>query len=133
MEIFNPQGISAIYSCQFSKDFPLPKNNGHFEFSPKMEKHKLAFVSLTVRDRGISLKFSTPRVSRVYWLLFTKITFPPLLAAILNFCVKLKAHLSQKRCEIERFRQNFGCAGYMQSLLVTFCKKSLSRHFWQPS
>ena len=45
IEIFEPQGISAIYSCQFSKDFPLPKNDGHFEFSPKMEKYKLASIS----------------------------------------------------------------------------------------
>ena len=35
--------------------------------------------------------FQAPRVSRVYWQLFTKkIIFPPLLEAILNFCVKCK-------------------------------------------
>ena len=50
-------------------------------------KHKLASISLTVRDRAISLKFLTPGVSIVLWRLFTKITFLPLLAAILNFCV----------------------------------------------
>ena len=55
-----------------------------------MEKHKLASISLTVWDRTISVKFSTLKVSRVYGRLFTKITSPPLLAAILNFCVKRK-------------------------------------------
>ena len=43
--------------------FPLPKNGGHFEFLPKMEKHKFASISLTVRDRAISSRFSTCRVS----------------------------------------------------------------------
>ena len=103
---------------QFSKNFPLPKNGGHFKFSnfcqkwqntnlceierfrrnfrptgylrnvifaifkkfsppqkmaailrifeflPKMAKHKFASISLTVRDRAISSKFSTHRVSK---------------------------------------------------------------------
>ena len=40
VEIFDPQGVLAVNPCQFSKDFPLPKNDGHFEFSPKMEKRK---------------------------------------------------------------------------------------------
>ena len=55
-----------MYSTQFSKNFPLPKNGGHFEFSnfsQKMAKHKIASISLTVWDRGISSKFSTHRVS----------------------------------------------------------------------
>ena len=51
------------YSLQFSKKFPLPKNGGHFEVLPKMEKHKFASVSLTVRDRAISSKYSTHRLS----------------------------------------------------------------------
>ena len=29
---------------QFSKNFPLPKNGGHFEFLPKMAKHN--FIAL---------------------------------------------------------------------------------------
>ena len=59
-----------------------------FKFCRKMEKHKLASISLIVPDRRILSKFSTPRVSKVYWRLFTKVTFPSLLVAILNFCVK---------------------------------------------
>ena len=56
-----------MYSLQFSKNFPLPKIGGHFEFSnflPKMAKHEFPSISLTVRDRAISSKFSTHRVSK---------------------------------------------------------------------
>ena len=58
-----------MYSWQFSKNFPLPKNGGHFEFSnfgQEMGKHKFASISLTVRDRAISSKFSTLRVSEKF-------------------------------------------------------------------
>ena len=75
-----------MYSLQFSKYFPLPKNGGHFEFLPKMAKHK---ISLTVRDRAISLKFSSHRVPRNVLLAIFKKIFPsPKMAAILNFCQK---------------------------------------------
>ena len=46
----------------FQKKIPLPKNAGNFVFSnfyQKIAKHKFASISLTVRDRAISLKFST--------------------------------------------------------------------------
>ena len=36
----------------------------NFEFLPKMEKRKIASISLTVRDRAILSKFSTHRVSK---------------------------------------------------------------------
>ena len=45
----------------FQKNFPFPKNGGHFEFSnfcQKIEKQKFASVFLTVQDRVISSKFS---------------------------------------------------------------------------
>ena len=65
-----------MYSWQFSKNFPLPKNSGHFEFSnfcKKMAKHKFTSISLTVRDRGISSKFSTHRdLSNVLLAIFKK-------------------------------------------------------------
>ena len=35
----------------FQKNFPFPKNAGHFEFLPKMEKHKFASISLTMQDK----------------------------------------------------------------------------------
>ena len=49
---------------QFSKKFPLPQNSSHFEFLPKMQKHKFPSISLTVQDRAISSKFSTHRISQ---------------------------------------------------------------------
>ena len=51
----------------FQKKISLPKNGGHFEFSKfcqKMQKPKFPFISLTVRDRAISSKFSTDAVSQ---------------------------------------------------------------------
>ena len=72
-----------MYSWQFSKNFLLPTYGGHFEFFPKMEKHKLA---LTVQNRVILLKFSTHRVSKKCTLgNFQKIFSSPHMAAILNF------------------------------------------------
>ena len=56
-----------MYSWQFSKNLHLTKNGGYFEFFeflPKMQKHKFASISLTVRDKVISSKFSTHRVSQ---------------------------------------------------------------------
>ena len=72
-----------MYCLQFSKNFPLPTYGGHFEFLPKMEKHKFA---LTVQNRVIWLKFSTHRVSKKCTLgNFQKKFFFPKMAAILNF------------------------------------------------
>ena len=80
-----------MYSCQFSKNFPLPKSGGHFEFLPKMEKHKIASISLTVPDRAISSKFLTHRVSNKYTFgNFQKIVPSPKMAAILNFRILAK-------------------------------------------
>ena len=73
------------------KNFPLPKNGGHFEFLPKMAKHKFASISLTVRDRAISSKFSPHRVSEHCTLGNLKKIFPsPKMAAILNFRIFAK-------------------------------------------
>ena len=58
-----PTGYLRNVIFAIFKKFPLLKNGGHFEFSPKMAKHKFASISLTVRDRAISSKFSTHRVS----------------------------------------------------------------------
>ena len=57
-----------------------------FKFLPKMAKHKFASISLTMRDRAISSKFSTHRVSKECNLCnFQKIFPSPKMAAILNF------------------------------------------------
>ena len=75
--------------ANFQKNFPSPKNDGHFVFSnfcQKLEKHKFATISLTVRDRAILSKFSTHRVSEKCTLgNFQKIFLFPHMAAILNF------------------------------------------------
>ena len=72
----------------FQKIFPSPKI---FEFLPKMAKHEFASISLTVRDRAISSKFSTHRVSKECTLCnFQKIFPSPKMAAILNFRIFAK-------------------------------------------
>ena len=38
VEIFDPQGMQGLYSLQFSKNFPLLKNGGHFDFSNFCQK-----------------------------------------------------------------------------------------------
>ena len=56
-----------------------------------MAKHKIASISLTVRDRAISSKFSTRRVSKKCTLgNFQKIFPSPHMVAILNFCQKTR-------------------------------------------
>ena len=62
---FSTHRVSEQYTLgNFQKKIPLPKNGGHFEFLPKMAKHKFASISLTVRDRVISSKCSTHRISK---------------------------------------------------------------------
>ena len=88
VEIFDPQGIRAMYSWQFQKMFPSPKIAAilNFRIFPKNTRHKIASISLTVRDRAISSKFSTHRVSKKCTLgNFHKIFPSPHMAAILNF------------------------------------------------
>ena len=75
----------------FLKNFPLHKNGGHFEFLPKMAKHEFASISVTVRGRAISTKFSTDRGSKECTLCnFQKIFPSPKMAAILNFRIFAK-------------------------------------------
>ena len=111
-----------MYSLQFSKNFPLPTYGGHFEFSPKMEKHKLA---LTVQNRVISLKFSTHRVSKECTLQFSKnfplptygghFEFSPkmekhkLALTVQNRVISLKfsTHRVFKKCTLGNFQRNF--------------------------
>ena len=98
-------------NTQFSKNFPLPRNGGHFEFLPKMTKHKIACISLTVRDRAISSKFSTHRVCKEFTNTQFSKKFPlPKNGGhfdFSNFYQKWKNTellLSSLPCEIERFR-----------------------------
>ena len=81
-----------MYSLQFSKNFPLPKNGGHFQFLPKMAKHTFASISLTVRDRAISSKFSTHRVSEHCTRGNIKKIFPFSKIGIFEFLPKMAKH-----------------------------------------
>ena len=111
---FSTQKVSKECTLgNFQKKIPLPKNGGHFEFLPKIAKHKIASIFLTVRDRAISSKFSTHRVSKECSLANFQKKFPlPKNGGhfeFSNFCQKWKNTkflLSPKPCEIERFRRN---------------------------
>ena len=108
-----------MYSLQFSKNFPLPKNGGHFEFSKKLAKHKFASIFLTVRDRAISSKFSTHRVSKECNLCnFQKIFPSPKMAkhkfASISLTVQDRAILSKfsthrvsEHCILSNFQKIF--------------------------
>ena len=93
-KISTHRGSKECNLCNFPKIFPLPKNGGHFEFSnfcQKWQNTNLASISLTVRDRAISAKFSTHRVSKQCNLCNFQNIFPsPKMAAILNFRIFAK-------------------------------------------
>ena len=75
----------------FQTKFPLFKHGGLFEFLPKMQNHKFASISITMRDRAISSKFSTQRVSEQTTLCnFKKMVLSSKMAAILNFRIFTK-------------------------------------------
>ena len=64
----------------FQKIFPSPKLAAILNFrifAKKWKKHKFATVSLTVRDRAISSKFSTHRLSEQCTLAIFKKISPP--------------------------------------------------------
>ena len=88
---FSTHRVSEKCTLGNFQKIPLPKNGGHFEFLPKMPKHKFASISLTVRDRAISSKFSTHRLSEKCTLgNFQKNLPSPKMAAILNFRIFAK-------------------------------------------
>ena len=85
---FRPPGCLRTIYDNFSKNFQKWRPFWIFEFSPKMRKHKIFTISLTVGDKAISAKFSTPRVFKNYiWQLFKKFSK---MAAILNFRIFAK-------------------------------------------
>ena len=119
-----------MYSLQFSKNFPLLKNGGHFEFSkfcPKMAKHNFAYISLTVRDRAILLTFSTHRVSKECTLCnFQKIFPSSKMAAILNFRIFAKNGKTQI-CHFEF--SNFCEKQEFASIFLTMQDRVISSKF----
>ena len=84
-----------------------------------MAKHEFASISLTVRDRGISLKFSTHGVSEQCTLgNFQKIFPSPHMAAILNFSI---------------FAQNGKTQiGLNHAIVEIFEKNLYPPHIWRP-
>ena len=79
--------------CNFQKIFPSPKMAAilNFRIFAKNGKTQIASISLTVRDRAISWKFSTHRVSKECNICnFQKIFPSPKMAAILNFRIFAK-------------------------------------------
>ena len=93
---FRPTGYLRHVIFAIFKKISLPQKwppfLGIFEnILPKLAKHKFASISLTVRDRAISSKFSTHRVSKECNICnFQKIFPSPKMAAILNFRIFAK-------------------------------------------
>ena len=84
-----------MYSAIFKKNFPSPKMAAilNFRIFAKNGKTKFTSIPLTVRDRAISSKFSTHRVSKECNLYNLQKIFPsPKMAAILNFWPKMAKH-----------------------------------------
>ena len=117
-----------MYSWQFSKKFPLPKNGSHFVFSnfcQKMEKHKFATISLTKRFRrnfrptgylrnvllAIFKKISPPQK----WQPFCIFEFLPkngktqICYYLLNQAIssKFSTHRVSEKCTLGNFQKNF--------------------------
>ena len=103
-----------------------------------MAKHKFASISLTVRDRAISSKFSTHRVSKECNLCnFQKIFHSPKMAAILNFQSFAKNGKTQicfyilNRARYSDFSKFSAHRAYKECTLYNFQKFSPSQK-WRP-
>ena len=117
--------------CNFQKMFPSPKMAAilNFRIFAKNGKTQIfASISLTVRDRAISSKFSTHRVSKECTLCnFQKMFRSSKMAAILNFrffakmekhklaltvqnrvnSLKFSTHRVSKKCTLGNFQKIF--------------------------
>ena len=89
MKFFTHRVSLQSSHANFQKKISLAKNGGHFEFSnfyTNIAKHKNAYISKTLLDRAISMKFLTHRVSlQSSHANFQKKNFSQKMAAILNF------------------------------------------------
>ena len=154
---FSTHRVSKEWNLyNFQKIFPSPKMAAilNFRIFAKMAKHKFASISLTVRDRAISSKFSTHWVSKECNLSnFQKIFPSPKMAAILNFRIfakmakhkfasisltvrdraissKFSTHRVSKECNLSNFQKIFP-SPKMAAILKTifecnFAKKKFS-------
>ena len=97
-----------------------------FEFLPKMQKHKFAFISLTMRDRTILSKFSTHRLSKQSTLAnFQKFFLSLKMTAILNQQI---CFYFLNRARYQDFVEIFDPQG-VQSVLATFHKNHFPATF----
>ena len=94
---FSTPRVSKKYTDNFWKNFQKWRPFWIFEFSPKSAKTQNCSISLTVGDRAISSKFSTPRVFKeLHYDNFLK-KFSKM-AAILNFRIFAKNVKTQNFC-----------------------------------
>ena len=97
-------------------------------------KRKNKFISETEQDRPISTKFLTHRVFAESINEFSpKKVFPPLLAAILNFCVNRKRVFILETEQDRSILTKFLAHRLSAESIIDFSQKSFSRHFWRPS
>ena len=58
---FRPTGYLSNVLLAIFKKISSPENGSHFEFLPKMEKHKFASISLTMRDKSDFIEIFDPQ------------------------------------------------------------------------
>ena len=88
---YSTHRVSKECTLAIFKKLSPPQKWRPFLIFAKMAEHKIASISLTVRDRAISSKFSTHRVSKECSLANFQKNFPfPKMAAILNFRIFAK-------------------------------------------
>ena len=80
--------VSAVSIKDFSQKSFSSTFASHLEFLRKMQKR--VYLTNGARWSDFDEIFDPQGICTVYWRLFPKIIFPPLLAGILNFCVKCK-------------------------------------------
>ena len=137
---FSPTGYLRNVIFGIFKKFSPPQKWRPFwvfEFLLKMAKHKFASISLTVRDRAISSKFSTHRVSKECTLCnFQKIFPSPKMAAILNF--RIFAKYGNKFASISltvrdrAISSKFSPTGYLSIVVLAIFKKFSPPQKWRP-
>ena len=88
---------------------------------------KYTFITDTVRD---STKLLNAMAYVVTWHCLPRISFPPFLAAILDFYMKCKNPFISGTVQDRGIVMKFLSPGYVESHLVLFSKNSFSRHFW---
>ena len=129
-----------MYSLQFSKIFLFPHMAAilNFRIFAQMAKHKIDCISLTVRDRAISSKFSANRVYKKCTLgNFQKIFLFPHMAAILNF--RIFAQMAKHKIDCisltvrdRAISSKFSAHRVSEQCTLCNFQKFSSSHIWRP-